>query len=147
MDYTLQKSLIKLTSRVIDKKLNSLKDILGQDNLNELVSKIDEHFRDFQTCCNLEDTIFCLENYLNRRGIGGILTQIPDDINPLKVNEQLNEAITLRGQRETVSPPTGKYRQFIVSFEKRDLILAKESVCFFEGNFHFLWNFILIDFD
>ena len=107
MECTIPNSLTKLTSRVIDKKLNSLKEILNQDNLNALVSKIDDHFTDFLTCANLEDTIFCLENYLNRRGIGGILTQIPDDMGHLKMNEQLNDVITLRGQKDSHRPVSG----------------------------------------
>ena len=94
MEHSLQSSLIKLTSRVIDRKLTNLKDLLKQDNLNELVSKIDEHFTDFQTCANLEDTIFCLEQYLNRRGIGGILTQIPEEMAQLP----LVNAVTQRGK-------------------------------------------------
>ena len=108
MDYSLRNPLIKLTSRVIDKKLTNLKEVLEQDNLNELVSKIDEHFTDFQTCTDLEDTIFCLEKYLNRRGIGGILTQIPEEINTFKVSGKLTENITLRGQTEASKQSKGR---------------------------------------
>lgn len=108
MDFTLRDSLIKLTSRVIDKKLNNLKDVLDQDNLNELISLIDEHFTDFQTCVDLEDTIFCLEKYLNRRGIGGILTQIPDPMSALQVDDKVVEGLTLRGQTESNTCSKGK---------------------------------------
>lgn len=98
MNFGLQNSLIKVTSRVIDKKLVALKEILHQDNLNMLVCQIDEHFTDFQTCADLEETLFCLETYLNRRGIGGILTRIPEEIPSMVIDQRLTQNITARGQ-------------------------------------------------
>ena len=85
--------ILKLTSRVIDKQLTSLKDLLVQDNLNEFVMNIDEHFIDFQTCTDLEDTIFVLESYLNKRGIGGILTGIQDNNEAKDMFEGLRKSL------------------------------------------------------
>jgi hypothetical protein len=106
-NFDLQNSLIKASSRVIDKKLTALKEILYQDNLNMLVCQIDEHFTDFQTCADLEETIFCLESYLNRRGIGGILTKIPEEMTPFMLNANLSGNVTLRGRTDDIKQTTG----------------------------------------
>lgn len=76
----LEEPLLKLTEKVIDTRMVHLDDFLKQDNLNNLVMFIDPHFIDFQTCTDIEDTVFCIENYLNQRGIGGILTHIPNTL-------------------------------------------------------------------